>query len=468
MVVQKKAMSASGAKVILRAGKPLENCHIEEPLELSGTFSKNIEIINCRIEEIRTKQDCVFQSDVRLLNVNITGMASFVNAEFFGKCEMAEIGFGYAEFYGSKFKSEANFRFTEFREFADFSEVVFERSANFRNAIFEHGADFCSVKFKNKADFEQSEFHKKVFFNDSKFYNTADFDGCKIKHYADFRRAEFMEDVEFRGAISKPQQENNTNTGLYFNHVKIHGNCNFGNSEFDVFTFSNSEISGDFYFKDVTLLNSVSFEGSQFTKNFNFLDSGKMKSRKTGGPYTICLLAAFNGDVKVEWDQIIGKIYYSRKKNHAKACEEFRGLKEIFEKNDDYESMDRAYEMYRHHKNMADSKLRLIKWLEFFFLMQCSGYGTRPFRFLLVALAVILSFAVFYSFQVEQFNFLPDSALGFFFFFSLMTFIAGGIEGVHPNFDGWMKHVVAFESFSGILLMTLFTVMLARKFLQQK
>ena len=469
MVAQKKALSASEAEAILRAGKPLVNSHVEETLDLSGTFSEKVQILNCRVNEIQAN-GCVFGSDVQLLDVKISGPVSFVNSEFSGKCDLAELDFQYVDFSGAKFKSAAKFKHAQFLQFSDFSAVVFEGRVDFSNATFRHGADFCEAEFKGESNFEFSNFNKTVSFNEAIFQRVADFDRCKIHRHADFRGASFNGPVEFRKA--------SVSEGVHFNHAKFEDHCYFSNSTFSVFNCLHSKISGPFNFSGVRVLKSAGFNGVIFKKKASFpkatfrnrADFSDVKFSEqadfqdTEFLGTVCLLATFTKGSLIRWQQIKDKIEHSLKENHADAREEFIRLKKIFDDNNDYDSMDHAYEMFRHHRNMEDSKPIVFKWVNNLLLKQCSGYGTRPFRFLSVVLGIIFVFAFFFSFHVDQFNPPPDGAFGFFFFFSLTTFIAGGVEGVHPNFDGWLKHVVAFESFSGILLMTFLIVMLARKF----
>ena len=125
--------------------------------------------------------------------------------------------------------------------------------------------------------------------------------------------------------------------------------------------------------------------------------------------------------------------------------------------------MDKAWELFRHHASMADEQMWIgYKLLSQLFVKRWTGYGTKPRNVFLTSLGVIVLFAVVYSFFGQQ---IEPTPVGWdaYLYFSLTTFIAAGVEGIHPDFEGWMKVLVVCEAFVGFLLMTLFIVMLARK-----
>lgn len=200
----------------------------------------------------------------------------------------------------------------------------------------------------------------------------------------------------------------------------------------------------------------VDFSGAVFDKRVDF-------NKTTFRENSICLDADFVNGAAIKWEQIKGKLKYDLNNDHGKASEEYGKLTNIFRNNNDYQSMDKAWELFRHHASMADEQMwivykKLLEWV----VKRWTGYGTKPRNVFLTSLGVILVFAFVYSFFGQQ---IEPTPVGWdaYLYFSLTTFIAAGVEGIHPNFGGWLKVLVVTEAFVGFLLMTLFIVMLARK-----
>jgi uncharacterized protein YjbI with pentapeptide repeats len=334
-------------------------------------------------------------------------------------------------------------------------------------------------------------------FNVATFHEKADFDGAKFHCHADFRRVTFEGPVEFQGV--------EVSAGAHFNYAAFGGRCDFKKSEFGEFNCIQAKVSEIFNFNLVTVGKSTDFYETYFELDATFSHTrfgGEAKFEKVrfgqadfsltyfNGSVNflnaifrrrvnfhqarfedyICLLANFPNGAQLEWEQLKDEtgvdtlISNSRNGKHHEASNEFGKLRKIFESNNDYDAMDRAYELFRHHANKGASKSRVSKWFNTFFLKFCTGYGTQPIRVLLAALGVIAIFAIIYAACGGQI-FYPDGGYGwdFYLYFSLTTFFAGGVEGVRPDFEGGVKMLVAAETILGYLLMALLVVMLTRK-----
>ncbi len=475
-----------------------DDCVFNQPFELKSRniskasfnrtrFEQKVYWINVTITGLVSFEEAIFKSSAEFTDAFFKEVVAFHDAQFEGDCDMDEVGFKRAEFCHVVFKSRAKFMYSEFEELADFSGAKFEQGATFENAKFRRGADFSGATFTKKAAFEEARFDQNAYFNDVEFSDIADFDKVAFHQHADFRGTKFLGALEFRDAeISE---------GAHFNNSKIEKRCDFDKSTFGLFNCARSEISGFFNFFDVAVSQSVNFEKTVFNADAIFskttieeeVDFSHARFEGTAdfreinfvkGP--ICLNADFTKGADIKWEHLedkqknsLFKNYillknYSLLKNcvdqkHPEASEEYSKLKNIFEKNNDYESMDKAWEMFRHHASMADDKTILVhKWLSQLFVKWWTGYGTKPRNVFLTSLGVIVLFAYIYSFFGQQ---IVPKIVGWdaYLYFSLTTFIAAGVEGIHPNFEGWLKVLVVTEAFMGFFLMTLFIVMLARK-----
>lgn len=516
MGIQKKEVSAKEAEAQLREGKPLENCVIQDALVLRGSYSHPVNIDDCEIHEIEAIENCKFCESVKF-NRTTFSKANFshtvfedevflCDSTFEGKCDMVDMSFEHAEFGKTTFKSEVNFRGSEFSELADFSNATFGGKALFSHAKFNKGANFRNASFMGNANFERATFSQDGFFNEAIFHKKVDFDWSKFLCNADFRRVGFKGPVEFQDA--------DVSAGAHFNYAVFEGCCDFQKSNFFKFNCIRAEVSEVFDFKDVKVEESVDFSETVFILDANFsgtkigagalfekvqFERSDFSSTTFGGEVdfndalfrwraifqnakfegTICLLATFSNGAEIEWDQIEGEkgkgtrirnsVDPKNEKDHLRASDEFGRLKRIFESNNDYDAMDRAYELFQHHKNYGSSKLLPLQWINAFFLKFCTGYGTRPLRVLLASLGVIAIFAIIYAavggqmFRPDEIQPVGSCDWDFYLYFSLTTFFAGGVEGVHPDFEGWVKMLVAAETIMGYLLMALFVVMLTRK-----
>lgn len=511
-------ISAKEVVESLRRGETLSGFRIDGPLVLEGDFPFSIRIENSLVEEIRA-EGCVFEKNLSLcglsgaslksvsldhalikgmlewINVEVDGPVSMVGVEIDGECKMDGLNLKYVEFRDAKLKGRASFSHTHFEEFVDFSRVELDGQIDLGNASFSQGADFSEAKFQRSARMEMATFERTVYFNKAEFLGTADFDGCSFREHADFRHARLAGHVEFSGA--------NSHMGIHFNYARFEKWCDFSNSIFQRFDGPGVQVDGEFRFQHVTVgettnlegitvngtadfsgvsmagdarfnggrFNEAKFSAAQFKGKVNFTGSvfkGPVDFRDAKFGKAICLRASFPMGATINWQQVEGCVHHCQKNAHPEARDEYGQLKVIFERNNDYDSMDRAYEMFRHHENLSARRNPCSRFFNTWILRHCAGYGTRPGRLFVFSMGIIVVFAGIYAVFGEQIQSRPDGgfAPGFYLYFSLMTFITAGVEGIQPDYDGWLIALVALETFLGILLMTMFAVMLARKLIR--
>lgn len=103
--------------------------------------------------------------------------------------------------------------------------------------------------------------------------------------------------------------------------------------------------------------------------------------------------------------------------------------------------------------------LSFTKWLWLTFLKRFCGYGERPLRLVVSALAIVLCFAFIY-FAIG--TLVPNTILSS-LYYSAVSFTALGYGSWAPQPMGWVKVLGAFEAFVGVFIMALFLVTFVRK-----
>ena len=124
-------------------------------------------------------------SEIRLVNCLIQGVANFESTEFIFE----------VDFSGTKFDKFANFLVVQFNSGVDFVGSQFCANAQFLATQF-HSANFKSAKFNGNASFEDSSFGG-ASFSESIFKDTADFRGATFNGQTDFSRVKFDKEAWF-------------------------------------------------------------------------------------------------------------------------------------------------------------------------------------------------------------------------------------------------------------------------------
>jgi tetratricopeptide (TPR) repeat protein len=172
-------------------------------------------------------------------------------------------------------------------------------------------------------------------------------------------------------------------------------------------------------------------------------------------------------------------------KNYDYARSLFREAAALYEKEGDFENYSqcfirwhqadamRAWEIVTHGLSREGAKYslkdRALAFLQWFFNGWNSilwGYGERPFRIILAAIAVIFVCAFIYAGTDLVVWSGIRKPIHFFeaIYFSVITFTTVGYGDYVPI--GWARLVAMFEVFSGVFLVPLFVVGLTRRYLR--
>lgn len=407
----------------------------------------------------------------------------------------ARFGNGLKDFQYSEFRgSELNFINTEFGEGdVSFINSHFETDIlSFKVARFGEGkVDFHYAKFRsNNISFERTEFG-----NGRVDFRTVEFGKGKVN----FNRAVFGD-----------------------------GEVSFEASEMDSgkFSFKRARFgSGEISFEQVIFKQmDVSFERSEFGSGIISFYMAQFRSlslkfchldhyvdlRVKDCPY-IDLSSTIVRDIidlqphefELRVDRInfagmrlIGRIYISWKQNHVKSMisdqkevshrirsEQFRILKENFKNLGQYNDEDHSYVEFKRQESLADlsdslktNRLNAI-WQYPLYLFKlglfdkAGLYATSPVRVLFTMLSTFTLFSVIYLLLMlysnadiiasvdDQLSLVAKS-----FYHSAITFLTIGYGDHYPY--GSIRWVSAIEGFSGLFLMSYFTVAFVRKILR--
>jgi len=194
--------------------------------------------------------------------------------------------------------------------------------------------------------------------------------------------------------------------------------------------------------------------------------------------------------------RLIGRIYIDWTRNHVKGlvdnqqdvshrikAEQFRILKENFNTTGQYNDEDSAYVEFKRHEELADfeeqkqkgffSALRAypLHWFKVGLFDKAGLYATSPVRVLVTMLTVFVVFSIIYVLLIvlTSADIIPSvndhlSVFARSFYHSAITFLTIGYGDHYPY--GAIRWVSALEGFSGLFLMSYFTVAFVRKILR--
>jgi hypothetical protein len=370
-------------------------------------------------------------------------------------------------------------------------------NVDFRNTYFGDGTvDFKFAKF---ADGDLS-FEKASFGKGKKDFKNVEFGGGKI----DFRRVDFNDgDVSFDGAEFG-------NGKVSFRSARFgHGEKTFaqadfakGEAQFDLTEFG----SGSVNFNKATVTD-ISFKGCALNC---YMDLRFNSCR------TVCLsntivrdildlkpedekvfIEVFDisgmrilGRMFIDWraNNVYNLIYQQGDTNLFQKAEQFRILKENFRNNGQYEDEDAAYLEFKRCEAKAnlhaaihqDAKKALWAYPTYYFQKYVfdyvGRYATDPIRVLFNMLIAFISFSTIYYIVTDYFpdfgtvaTTLPSElqhihSFGNCLYYSAITFFTIGYGDYFA--EGYLKPLAAFEGFTGVFLMSYFTVAFVRKILR--
>lgn len=247
--------------------------------------------------------------------------------------------------------------------------------------------------------------------------STVHFEGANLKH-TNFTEGKIL-NCNFENAILEHSEfRTATLNGCDFTEADLDG-ANFHGTKLVNCTFTNASI------KDVSLNNTFIDEKTHFGKT--------LKSENEGSFHF--------------------------------ASVEYKQIKEMYKNSSLHNQAD-----FYHYKEMVakrrSSKVTSLKrWLNFFFGDLLCKYGTSYLRVFLWCLITVFSFAVgFDNHGLASDGQAVENTFGDAFYFSLVTFTTLGYGDFHAI--GNMRFLAGAESFMGVVLMSLFTVIVARKIIR--
>lgn len=419
------------------------------------------------------------------------------------KCATS-LNFNHSEFY----LEELSFKFSEFEEgdirfsaaLFNCTEVFFintnfgKGNVNFRQANFkESNVSFQYARFDNgDVSFDKSifrgdfiDFRKVEFGNGKADFKKVDFGDGNLN----FSESEFkLGKISFKASIFGRGEKKFESVDFADNEVSFDGSvfkegllC-FKNASFKVLSLTDCNLGGqcDFRVEKGELID-LSFS---IVKDIIDFQAGQTNvNLKT---------------LKIEGIKNMGKIFISWKKNNAyelitsqklssfeSKANQFHLLKESFHQNGKFNSEDSAYIAFKRHEMAAERsqgvkmggihKLRanffyIAKWLLF---DKAGLFATAPIRVFTSMIFVLSFFAILYMILPQFMNagiessVTPNDQLSLVeksFYHSAITFFTIGYGDFYPS--GHVRWLSAVEGWSGVFLMSYFTVAFVRRILR--
>jgi len=431
------------------------------------------------------------------------GNTDFFNANF-NHCDVsfkkAKFGSGSISFKSVKFgDGSVSFNNTNFGSGnlsfvdADFSNG----NVDFKNTYFGDGlVDFKFARFSTG----DISFERASFGTGKKDFKNVEFGGGKL----DFRRVNFNNgDVSFEGVEFGNGRVSFRSSEFGHGYKSFHlADFAQGEAQFDYVSFGTGELSFN-----KAKVSDISFTGCHLNC-YTDLRVGECHLIDLSNTIVRDIL-----DVKPESDKVIIKemnlvgmrilgrifidwrandvfdlIYNQKKTSLFQKAEQFRILKENFRNNGQYEDEDDAYVEFKRCEAKAQfkdnsslrRKNRIMATLNYYFQRYVfdfvGKYGTAPTRVLVNVLIAIFGYGLLYFLMT---NFFPqagsvsttlpqelNAASEFFncMYYSAITFFTIGYGDYFAG--GFIKLFAVLEGFTGVFLMSYFTVAFVRKILR--
>lgn len=523
-VFEKQKLIAKHHFGVLNIDELYKAIYEQKPIDISNGFIKNFSISDYKKQfnldpqqntEILgfVAKNCFFESD------EVTDFSKII---FNGKVDFSKsiFGSGDVSFFSTKFTDSS----TKFKEvYFNSDSVTFQYArfengeVNFQNALFNcNSTSFVNssfgdgnVSFKN-VDFSESKvnFHFAKFSKGDKIFDNCVFgnQGC------DFRKVEFnVGKLEFKkaqfgnGEIAFDESEFiggrvNFRYASFGNSLKTFKSIDFGKCDVN-FDFANFE-SGGISFNN-SKVRSLSFKGAHlnlfvdlkvsFAEIIDFTDSvlgGIIDVQPSASSVTINKLYLVGlrnlGRIIIDWKFNHVKQLIKNQTNTTliQKAEQFNILKENFRNNGQYEDEDSAYIQFKRFEHRAELdrvnekggryyfKLPYLffKWVVF---DKMGVYATNPLRVLFSMFIIYCLFSLLYFVigttgggdivntvgATDQLSFLQSC-----FYHSAITFLTIGYGDFYPT--GFERGLSIIEGWSGVFLMSYFTVAFVRKILR--
>jgi len=464
-------------------------------------------------EKIDFSLSCFYRGNIDLHNssvnvseINFTGMRYFGDEFDFSnvRIENGILNFKNAEFSTGR----KNFQYTDFgSKNKVFTNAQFgDGDVSFVNSHFNNGdVNFKVANFgTGKIDFHFASFGKgdKIFdrcnFGDGHAdFRTVDFGSGRII----FNRSVFREgDILFEGSEQKEgkflMKKAQLGKGkLSFEMIEM------GKTEFNLEKTNFSDSTLSFYHARVHFINMNYCHLNRYTdlrvaraakidlSNTIVRDIIDIKTHEFSEQIGVIFLAGVRliGRIYIDWSRNAVKDLIQKQEevsNYLKA-EQFRILKENFNTCGQYDDEDKAYLMFKRYEAKAalEKHISRNKWntawaypLHLFKLLifdKAGHYATNPLRVILsMGIAyTFFSFLYFLLIILKAGNIVESvvhdhvlKVLGTSFYHSAITFLTIGYGDYYP--EGAVRWVSGIEGFTGVFLMSYFTVAFVRKILR--
>ena len=318
--------------------------------------------------------------------------------------------------------------------------VTLPQTMSFDNCRFEQdvvfaadwsGPDSVKVVFKRDVSFNSSVFDGQTRFCSSTFCGSAGFDGCRFERIASFRKANFKSSARLRTADFSGY--------CLFNDAAFHRSALFGNTRFG----KGGNFSGTVFVEDADFAGAHSA-----SKAVPIFDRVRFEKKSRGADETFWRFAK-GAAQEAGYYQLAGESFYKERCGHL--CFKFRG--------GDYDRLSRGHKFLR---ILAGFRL----FPEFVFGRLLFGYGERPVRVLVASGLIVFLCGLFYFHlgMVLYHGELVEQSFMDSLYFSTITFTTLGFGDFHPGSDGLTRFVAMAEATSGVCLLALFVVGLAKRF----
>lgn len=283
------------------------------------------------------------------------------------------------------------------------------------------------------------------FITDPELKNGIDLRGIPLSNFS-FKKISngeiaILSNIHLEGAILKHCDfEDNHLYECFFENADL-SHCNFKNATINSCNFENSNCS------------EINLQGAKLT-NLNFTNA-------------IIKNMSFSATT-IDEATTFGKILKSEKEgNFHLAALEYKQIKEIFKNSNLHDIADKFHYKGMVSKRKTYKKTNPLRWTNYIFGDLLCKYGTSLIHVLIGTLIVIAICAFLYTLNDSLlFNYQSIKNPSFWdsLYFSLVTFTTLGYGDFHAI--GIMRFVAGFESFIGACMMSLFTVIMARKIIR--
>ncbi|VTR98119.1 hypothetical protein [Tuwongella immobilis] len=300
------------------------------------------------------------------------------------------------------------------------------------------------IRAKGKLLFADAEFQK-VFFWDANIEGWFEFKNCKLEGSGDFRSMQMAEGCNFIGC--QFQQE------FLLRGTSVTKKLDFGNSRFEkMLDLSKAKLYDFVYLEEI-------HQGEQ--QQFAFEN-------------------AIAERIRIRPEQVEGRLASEQTGKYESAMQEYGLLKQCFQNLHRFDQEDWAFYRFKVNQRRGVGRSWKRPWTKvgqfanWLFLDLGCGYGTNPFRAVVAAMVIILSFGLIYSVGIEQFNIdaseypfegavtdvVNRTVIGM---MTSMAVFTSGLGDSLGRAHGWMNLPLIVEAFLGTLLFGLFIVAFSRK-----